>query len=114
MGELLGQLYVDKHYQEDARARMETMIANLVEAYRQSIENLEWMGEETKQQALVKLSKFSPKIGYPENWRDYSSMEIVEGDLIANVKVQCKGANIKAPVPGTFLRRSFAESLSDV
>jgi endothelin-converting enzyme/putative endopeptidase len=86
MGELLGQLYVDKHYQEEARARMEMMIANLTEAYRQSIENLDWMGEETKQQALVKLSKFAPKIGYPENWRDYSSMEIVDGDLIANVK----------------------------
>ena len=86
MGELLGQLYVDKHYQEEARARMETMIANLVEAYRQSITELDWMGEETKQQALVKLSKFKPKIGYPGKWRDYSSMEIVEGDLLANIK----------------------------
>jgi len=86
MGELLGQLYVDKHYREEARARMETMIANLVEAYRQSILALDWMSDETKQQALLKLSKFNPKIGYPENWRDYSSMEIVAGDLIANVK----------------------------
>jgi putative endopeptidase len=86
LGELLGQLYVEKHYQEAARARMETMIANLVEAYRQSIVALDWMSEETKQQALVKLSKFNPKIGYPENWRDYSSMDIVEGDLVANVK----------------------------
>ena len=86
MGELLGQLYVDRHYQEEARERMETMIANLKEAYRQSIINLDWMGEETRQQALDKLSKFNPKIGYPEKWRDYSSMEIVEGDLIANVK----------------------------
>ena len=86
LGELLGQLYVEKHYQEEARARMETMIANLVEAYRQSILALDWMSEETKQQALVKLSKFNPKIGYPENWRDYSSMDIVEGDLVANVK----------------------------
>jgi predicted metalloendopeptidase len=86
MGELLGQLYVDEHYQEAARARMETMIANLIEAYRQSIAELDWMGEETKQQALLKLSKFNPKVGYPENWRDYSSMEIVEGDLVANLK----------------------------
>ncbi len=86
MGELLGQLYVDRHYQEAARARMETIIANLIEAYRQSIMELDWMGEETKQQALDKLSKFNPKIGYPEKWRDYSSMEIVEGDLVANVK----------------------------
>ncbi|MBT8049340.1 MAG: peptidase M13 [Xanthomonadales bacterium] len=86
MGELLGQLYVDRHYQEESRARMETMIANLKEAYRQSILALDWMGEETKQQALDKLSKFNPKIGYPENWRDYSSMEITEGDLVSNVK----------------------------
>jgi len=86
MGELLGQLYVDKHYQEASRARMEKMIANLVEAYRQSILELDWMSDATKEQALQKLSKFKPKIGYPEQWRDYSTMEIVEGDLLANVK----------------------------
>jgi len=86
MGELLGQLYVDRHYQEEARARMEQMIANLKEAYRQSIIQLDWMGEETKQQALVKLSKFNPKIGYPEKWRDYSNMEITEGDLVGNIR----------------------------
>ena len=86
MGDLLGQLYIDKHYKETAKARMETMIANLVEAYRQSINELDWMGEETRQQALVKLSKFTPKIGYTEKWRDYSNMEIVQGDLIANIR----------------------------
>ncbi|MGD8359658.1 MAG: M13 family metallopeptidase, partial [Lysobacterales bacterium] len=86
MGELLGQLYVDRHYKKEARARMETMIANLLEAYRQSIQKLDWMSDETKQQALLKLSKFNPKIGYPDKWRDYSSMEIVEGDLVGNVK----------------------------
>jgi endothelin-converting enzyme/putative endopeptidase len=86
MGELLGQLYVDRHYQDESRVRMETMIANLIEAYRQSIIALDWMSEETKQQALVKLSKFTPKIGHPENWRDYSSMEITAGDLAGNVK----------------------------
>lgn len=86
MGELLGQLYVDRHYREESRARMEKMIANLIEAYRQSITELDWMSEATKEQALVKLSKFKPKIGYPEKWRDYTGMEIVEGDLIANVK----------------------------
>ena len=86
MGELLGQLYVDRHYQEESRARMETMIANLKEAYHQSITSLEWMSEDTRQQALEKLSKFTPKIGYPENWRDYSSMEIIEGDLVGNIK----------------------------
>jgi endothelin-converting enzyme/putative endopeptidase len=62
------------------------MIANLVEAYRQSINELEWMGDETRQQALDKLSKFNPKIGYPENWRDYSKVDIAAGDLVGNVK----------------------------
>jgi endothelin-converting enzyme/putative endopeptidase len=86
MGELLGQLYVDRHYDETSRARMETMIENLKEAYRQSINELEWMSEDTRQQALEKLSKFNPKVGYPEKWRDYSSMEIKAGDLVGNVK----------------------------
>jgi predicted metalloendopeptidase len=86
MGELLGQLYVDRHYSDDSRVRMEQMIANLKEAYRQSIVALDWMSENTKQQALEKLSKFTPKIGYPQEWRDYSSMEIVEGDLLTNIK----------------------------
>ncbi len=86
MGELLGQLYVERHYKDESRQRMETLIANLVEAYRQSITELDWMGEETKQQALVKLSKFRPKIGYPQKWRDYSSMRIVAGDLVGNIK----------------------------
>jgi len=86
MGELLGQLYVDRHYTEESRIRMETMIANLKEAYRQSILALDWMSEETKQQALDKLAKFNPKIGYPQEWRDYSSLEITEGDLMANIR----------------------------
>ncbi|MDT8320985.1 MAG: M13 family metallopeptidase [Xanthomonadales bacterium] len=86
MGELLGQLYVAKHYRAESRERMETMIDMLIEAYRRSISELEWMGEETRQQALVKLSKFKPKIGYPDEWRDYGSLEIVAGDLVANIK----------------------------
>ena len=86
LGELLGQLYVDKHYKVEAKARMDVMIANLVEAYRQSIIELEWMSEETKQQALVKLSKFNPKVGYPEDWRDYSAMEVSADNLVGNAK----------------------------
>jgi endothelin-converting enzyme/putative endopeptidase len=86
LGELLGQLYVERHYRQESRARMEQMIANLVEAYRQSINELEWMSDETRQQALDKLSKFNPKIGYPENWRDYSKVDIAAGDLVGNVK----------------------------
>ena len=86
MGELLGQLYVEKYYQEESRERMEIMIANLIEAYRQSITELEWMGEETRQQALIKLSKFTPKVGYPEKWRDYNKLQMTAGDLAGNIK----------------------------
>ena len=86
MGELLGQLYVERHFQPEAKARMDIMIRNLVRAYEKSITELEWMSEETKQQALVKLSKFNPKIGYTDNWRDYSKMKIVRGDLVGNIK----------------------------
>ena len=86
MGELLGQLYVDRHFQPEAKARMDTMIKNLIKAYEKSIIELEWMSEETKQQALVKLSKFTPKIGYTDEWRDYSKMNITAGDLLGNIK----------------------------
>jgi len=86
MGELLGQLYVERYFQPAAKARMDTMIKNLVRAYKKSITELDWMSEETKQQALVKLSKFNPKIGYTDHWRDYSKMKIVKGDLVGNIK----------------------------
>jgi len=86
MGELLGQLYVERHFQAESKRRMDIMIQNLIKAYEVSIVNLEWMSEETRQQALDKLHKFTPKIGYPDKWIDYGKLEIVEGDLIANIK----------------------------
>jgi len=86
MGELLGQLYVERHFQAESKARMDTMIRNLVKAYEVSILGLDWMSEETKQQALDKLHKFTPKIGYPDKWIDYTKLEVVDGDLIANIK----------------------------
>jgi endothelin-converting enzyme/putative endopeptidase len=86
MGELLGQLYVEKHFQAESKARMDQMIKNLIAAYEVSITNLDWMSEETKQQALDKLHKFTPKIGYPDKWIDYSKLEVVDGDLVANIK----------------------------
>jgi putative endopeptidase len=86
MGELLGQLYVEKHFQIESKARMDIMIQNLVKAYEVSILELEWMSEDTKQQALDKLHKFNPKIGYPDKWIDYSKLEVVDGDLITNIK----------------------------
>jgi predicted metalloendopeptidase len=86
MGELLGQLYVEKHFDAAAKARMQELIDNLVEAYRISISELDWMSDATKQQALEKLSKFNSKIGYPDQWRDYSQLEVIAGDLVGNVK----------------------------
>jgi putative endopeptidase len=85
LGESLGKIYVARHFPPEAKARMDVLVANLVKAYEQSIRSLEWMSEETKQQALVKLGKFTPKIGYPNKWRDYSSLTIVGDDLVGNL-----------------------------
>ena len=86
MGEALGQLYVAKHFPAASKARMETMIANLIEAYRQSITNLDWMTPATRKEALEKLSKFSPKIGYPPKWKSYAGLDIKGEDLLGNVE----------------------------
>jgi putative endopeptidase len=85
MGEALGKIYVERHFPPEAKARMDTLVASLLEAYRQSITTLEWMGTETRQRALEKLDAFTPKIGYPVRWRDYSSLCVDPTDLIANV-----------------------------
>jgi putative endopeptidase len=86
MGEAVGRAYVARHFPPGAKARMDVLVANLIEAYRQSIEQLEWMGDETRRRALEKLGKFTPKIGYPVRWRDYSSLSIDPADLMANVR----------------------------
>ncbi|MET4159229.1 M13-type metalloendopeptidase [Agromyces sp. PvR057] len=86
MGEAVGRIYVERHFPSTAKAAMDELVANLIEAYRQSIGGLEWMGEQTRAKALDKLEKFTPKIGFPVKWRDYSSLEIVGDDLVANVR----------------------------
>ena len=86
LGELLGQQYVERHFSPDAKAKMDTLVQNLIKAYGESIKNLEWMTEDTKVAALEKLSKFNPKIGYPDKWRDYSSLELKADDLVGNYK----------------------------
>ena len=86
MGEAVGRIYVERHFSASAKTAMDDLVANLVAAYRESIETLEWMTPETRERALDKLSKFTPKIGYPVRWRDYSSLEIVADDLLANVR----------------------------
>lgn len=84
MGEAVGRIYVEQHFDESSKASMDVLVANLIEAYRQSILALDWMGEATKQRALEKLQKFTPKIGYPVKWRDYSMLDVDPGDLLGN------------------------------
>ena len=86
MGEAVGQLYVARHFKPEAKQQMDRLVSYLIEAYQQSIEQLDWMTDETKQRALEKLAKFNPKIGYPEKWKDYSSIEITRDDLVENVR----------------------------
>jgi len=76
LGEALGQKYVEKHFPPQAKARMQEMVKNLLRAMGEVIRGLDWMGEQTKAKALEKLSTFNPKIGYPDKWRDYSSVRI--------------------------------------
>ncbi|NVD70601.1 M13 family peptidase [Duganella sp. BJB1802] len=84
LGEVLGKLYVGQYFPPERKARMEELVKNLLAAYKSSIDTLDWMSPETKQQAQAKLAKFTPKIGYPNKWRDYSSLAIVKGDLVGN------------------------------
>ena len=86
LGEVAGQLYVERHFPPRAKERMVQLVANLVEAYRRSIEALDWMGEQTKRKALDKLALFTPKVGYPDTWRDYSRLDIDREDLVGNVR----------------------------
>ncbi|MGH3358756.1 MAG: M13 family metallopeptidase, partial [Nocardioidaceae bacterium] len=86
MGEAVGKVYVERHYPPAARARMDELIANLIEAYRESINALDWMGEDTRKKALAKLDAFTPKVGHPQEWRDYEALEIDRTDLWGNVR----------------------------
>lgn len=85
LGEALGKVYVAKHFPPENKARMETLVANLRTAYGQSIESLTWMSPETKKKAQEKLAKFTVKIGYPAQWRDYSALEVKPDDLSGNL-----------------------------
>jgi len=85
MGELLGKLYVSQYFPEANKRHMLALVNNLIAAYGKSIETLDWMGPETKQEANVKLSKLQIKIGYPDKWKDYSALVITPNDLWANI-----------------------------
>jgi len=85
LGEVLGRIYVSRHFPPEAKKRMEKLVKNLTKAYEASIKNLDWMGEETKLKALEKLAKFTPKIGYPDKWKDYSALTVSADDLVGNI-----------------------------
>ena len=86
IGELLGQLYVEKHFKPEAKARMDEMIKNLVKAYEIRIKKLEWMSDVTKKKALDKLKAFTPKIGYPEKWRTYEGLQVNSKTFFENLR----------------------------
>jgi putative endopeptidase len=86
IGELLGQLYVEKHFKPAAKARMDEMIKNLIKAYEIRIKNLDWMSDVTKKKALDKLYAFTPKIGYPVKWRTYDGLNITDKTFYQNLR----------------------------
>ena len=83
-GDLVGKMYVERHFSADAKRRMDELVANLMQAYSQGIDSLEWMTPATKDKAHDKLARFTTKIGYPQKWRDWSMLEIRRDDLIGN------------------------------
>ena len=85
VGELLGQMYVDKNFKPAAKQRMIALVTNLQETYAERIKSLEWMSAGTKQTALIKLNKFMKKIGYPDKWKDYSALAIVSDNYVQNI-----------------------------
>ena len=86
LGEAIGEVYVQRHFPESSKRDMELLVENLLRAYEISINDLDWMSEATKVRALEKLAKFTPKIGYPTKFKDYSSLHIVANDLVGNVR----------------------------
>jgi putative endopeptidase len=86
LGEVIGKVYVKQHFPPEAKQRMQVMVDNLISAYQVSIKDLDWMTDETRIQALEKLSKFTVKIGYPDKWKDYSALEVSDNDLFGNLR----------------------------
>ncbi|MCG1034795.1 M13 family metallopeptidase [Polaribacter sargassicola] len=85
LGEVVGKVYVKKHFPPEAKKRMEALVTNLLKAYEQSIKELDWMSDDTKKEALDKLNKFMPKIGYPDKWKTYD-VDIKADDLFGNLQ----------------------------
>ena len=85
LGEALGKLYVDKYFPPEAKARMQELVKNLLLAMRETIDELDWMSAPTKQKAYEKLATFDPKIGYPDKWKDYSSIPVKRDAYFASL-----------------------------
>jgi putative endopeptidase len=85
IGDMLGQMYVDRAFKPEAKKRMLELVGNLQQTYAERIQRLDWMSAETKQKALVKLNGFMKKIGYPDTWKDYSKLTIGRESYVANV-----------------------------
>jgi putative endopeptidase len=90
LGDLLGQLYVQRYFKPEAKQRMMTLVGNLETSYKEHIKNLDWMSDETKKRALVKLTSFKRKIGYPDKWKAYEGVDIDRNDYYGNVKSASK------------------------
>jgi putative endopeptidase len=86
LGEALGKLYVARYFPPDSKAKADALVANLLKAYEADIDTLDWMSLATRAKALDKIHQFTPKIGYPAHWRDYSALDVARGDLIGNVQ----------------------------
>jgi len=85
VGDALGQLFVEKHFSQDSKKRVAEMVENLIAVYRDRIKTRDWMSEETKQQAYAKLDKVMKKFGYPDKWKDYSTLDIQRDSYVQNV-----------------------------
>ena len=86
IGEALGKLYVARYFPPDAKSKADLLVSNLLKAYEADIQTLDWMGPATRAKALEKIHQFTPKIGYPSKWRDYSALQVVRGDPVGNTQ----------------------------
>jgi len=86
LGEVVGKLYVEKYFPPEAKAKIEAMVGDLIKAYHARIEKLAWMSPQTRQKALAKLATLKVGVGYPDKWRDYSTLNIVRGDAYGNAQ----------------------------
>jgi putative endopeptidase len=86
MGEALGKLYVARYFPPESKAKADLLVSNLLKAYEADIQTLDWMSPATRAKALEKIRQFTPKIGYPTKWRDYSALQVVRGDPVGNAQ----------------------------